>query len=110
MSARRLFAVFAILFAATLGITACTVTGPGARSECEVSGCTVTFDRGVDAQISVLGVDVRLTGVQGDLVTLTVAGQEVTVPRGETGSAQGVDLTVQEVTQERVVVRLATGL
>ncbi|MEU4311622.1 hypothetical protein [Nocardia sp. NPDC024068] len=110
MSARRLFAVIALLFAATLGVSACTVTGAGASSECEVSGCTVTFDRGVDAKISVLGVDVELRGVQGDLVTLAVAGQEVTVPRGETGSAQGLDLTVQEVTQDRVVVRLSTGL
>ncbi|MEV0107743.1 AraC family transcriptional regulator [Nocardia sp. NPDC050799] len=110
MSVRRLIAALLLSAAASLGISACTTTGPGARSECEVSGCTVTFERGVQAKISVLGVDTELTSVQGDLVTLSVAGQPVTVPMGESGSVQGLNLTVQEVTQDTVVVRLATGL
>lgn len=70
----------------------------------------MTFDRGVQAKISVLGVDTELTAVEGNTVTLSVAGQPVTVPVGETGSVQGLNLTVQEVTQDKVVVRLATGL
>ncbi|WP_328394887.1 hypothetical protein [Nocardia sp. NBC_00416] len=110
MSVRRLIAVIALAAAASLGVSACTATGSGATSRCEVSGCTVTFDRGVNAQISVLGVDTELTSVEGNLVTLTVAGQQVTVPVGQTGSAEGLDLTVQEVTQDKVVVQLATGL
>lgn len=110
MSVRRLIAALLLSAAASLGISACTATGPGARSECEVSGCIVTFERGVQAKISVLGVDTELTSVQGDLVTLSVAGQPVTVPMGESGSVQGLNLTVQEITQDTVVVRLATGL
>ncbi|MGW4067588.1 hypothetical protein [Nocardia grenadensis] len=110
MSVRRLTAAFLLGAAASLGISACTATGPGARSECDVSGCTVRFERGVQAKISVLGVDTELTSVQGDLVTLSVAGRPVTVPMGESGSVQGLNLTVQEITQDTVVVRLATGL
>ncbi|MGA6205408.1 hypothetical protein ACPESR_11670 [Nocardia testacea] len=109
-TARRLTAALLLVAAASLGSVACTATGPGARSECEVSGCTVTFERGVQAKISVLGVDTELTSVQGELVTLSVAGQPVTIPMGESGSVQGLNLTVQEVTQDQVVVRLATGL
>ncbi|MGW5381892.1 hypothetical protein [Nocardia sp. NPDC003963] len=110
MSVRRLIAALLLVSAASFGVSACTATGPGARSECEVSGCTVTFDRGVAAKISVLGVDTELTAVEGNVVTVSVAGQPVTVPVGETGSVQGMNLTVQEITQDKVVVRLATGL
>lgn len=110
MSARRLIAASVLALAVPLTAAACTATGSGATSECQVSGCTVTFDRGVDARISVLGVEAELTAVDGDLVTLTVAGQQVKVPRGQTESTQGLNLTVQEVTQDKVVVRLATGL
>ncbi len=70
----------------------------------------MTFDRGVDAKISVLGVDAELAAVEGNVVTLKVAGQEVTVPMGSTESAQGLDLSVREITQETVVVQLSTGL
>lgn len=110
MSVRRLIAAAVLVLAATLSVSACTATGQGATSECDVSGCTVTFDRGVDAKISVLGVDAELTTVQGEVVTMKVAGQEVNVPMGSTEQAQGLDLTVREVTPDKVVVRLSTGL
>lgn len=110
MYVRRLFAVAGFVATLSLGVSACTATGAGATSECDVRGCTVTFDRGVDAKISVLGVDAELAAVQGNVVTLKVAGQEVTVPMGSTESAQGLDLSVREITQEKVVMQLSTGL
>lgn len=110
MYVRRLIAVAGFLATLSLGVSACTATGAGATSQCDVQGCTVTFDRGVDAKISVLGVDAELAAVEGNVVTLKVAGQEVTVPMGSTESAQGLDLTVREITQEKVVVQLSTGL
>ncbi|MEU1981311.1 hypothetical protein [Nocardia sp. NPDC019395] len=110
MFVRRLTAAALLVAAAALGVSACTATGSGATSECEVSGCTVTFDRGVNAKVSVLGVDAELAGVEGETARIKVAGQEVVVPMGSTEQAQGLDLTVREITQDKVVVQLSTGL
>lgn len=110
MRLRRLFALCLFLLLAPFAVTACTVDGPGSTAECHVDGCTITFTRGVDAKASVLGIDVELVSVDGNMVTLGVAGKNVLVPIGESESAQGFDLAVTEVTDEQVVVRIATGI
>ncbi len=110
MSVRRRITLLAFALLLPLSATACTVTGPGTTSECTVSGCTVTFDRGVNAKASVLGIDAELVAVNGNIVTLRIGGQEVTVPAGESQPAQGMDVRVSEVTDEKVVVVLSTGL
>ncbi|MBF6353299.1 hypothetical protein IU449_01840 [Nocardia higoensis] len=110
MRLRRLLALPLLALLVPLGVTACTVDGPGSTAECHVDGCTITFTRGVDAKASVLGVDVELVSVDGNMVTLGVAGKNVLVPIGETQSAEGFDIAVTEVTDQQVVVRIATGL
>lgn len=110
MLVRQLIAVSVLVCSVSLGVVACSATGPGTKSECDIGGCTVTFERGVKAEISVLGVAAELTAVEGNTVTLTVAGQQVTVPVGESRQAEGMNLTVREVTPEQVVVEIATGL
>ncbi|MFI6867634.1 hypothetical protein [Nocardia sp. NPDC050406] len=110
MRFRRLLALSVFVAVVPLGAAACTSEGPGSKTECQVSGCTVTFDRGVNAKASVLGVDAELVAVNGNTATLRVAGQEVSVPVGETAPADGMNVTVQEVTADQVVVRLATGI
>lgn len=100
-------AAFALL---PLAGSACTITGAGTTTECAVRGCTVTFDRGVDAKASVLGLEAELLAVDGDVVTLRVGGQEVTVPVGQSEPASGLDVRVSEVTADTVVVVLDTGL
>ncbi|BDT95971.1 hypothetical protein IFM12275_59470 [Nocardia sputorum] len=107
---RRLVAVSLFALVTPLGVAACTAEGPGSKTDCAVSGCTVTFARGVDAKASILGIEARLISVNGNLVTLSVGGQEVTVPVGETRSADGSTVTVQEVTGDKVVVKISTGL
>ncbi len=107
---RRLIILSSVALLAPLGAAACTVEGAGTKSECNVGGCTVTFDRGVDAKANILGVDAELVAVNGNTVTLRVGGQQVDVPVGETQPADGLNVTVQEVTNEKVVVKLATGL
>ncbi len=107
---RRLVAVSLFALVTPLGVAACTAEGPGSKTDCAVSGCTVTFARGVDAKASILGIEAKLLSVNGNLVTLSVGGQEVTVPVGETQSAEGSTVTVQEVTGDKVVVKIATGL
>lgn len=100
------------LFAApaVVGVVGCTVSGGGATSQCQVDGCVITFDRGVSAKASVLGVDAKLVAVNGDTVVLSVAGQEVSVPVGQTRSTSGVGVTVQQVTEDKVVVRVSSGI
>ncbi|MET7767253.1 hypothetical protein [Nocardia sp. NPDC005366] len=110
MRFRRLlaFSLFALLTVS--GVGACTVEGPGSSADCHVSGCTVIFTRGVDARASVLGVDAELVAVNGNTVTLKIAGQQVLIPVGETQPAQGLDVTVQEVTDDKVVIKISTGI
>ncbi|MFI9508876.1 hypothetical protein [Nocardia sp. NPDC052566] len=110
MPFRRTVALCAFALLTPLVAAACTAEGPGYQSDCAVSGCTVTFTRGVNAKANILGVDAELVAVNGNTVTLRVGGQEVNVPVGETQPANGLNITVQEVTQEKVVVKLTTGL
>ena len=69
------------------------------------------MDRGVDASASVLGVDVTLKSVEGQQVTLDVAGNTVTVPVGADGTANvgGLNVTVQSVTDDQVVLQITGG-
>ncbi|RDI66326.1 hypothetical protein [Nocardia pseudobrasiliensis] len=109
MRARRLPVLLAFALLTPLA-AACSAEGPGTSTNCEISACTVTFARGVDAQASILGIQAKLIAVDGNMVTLDVAGQKVTVPVGETQPADGRSVTVQEVTADKVIVRVATGL
>ncbi|WP_054813583.1 hypothetical protein [Nocardia arizonensis] len=110
MLVRRLIAPSLFALLAPFGLGACTVEGPGSRTDCHVDGCTIVFDRGVDARASVLGVDAKLVAVNGNTVTIEVAGQQVLVPVGESRPADGMDVSVREVTDQQVVVRISTGI
>ena len=91
--------------------TACTVHGAGTTTECKVEGCTITFERGVDAKASVLGLEAKLEAVEGNQVTLSVGGQKMTVPVGESGSTDnGASVKVREVTDDQVIVDISTGI
>ncbi|HTJ36174.1 MAG TPA: hypothetical protein VL738_23415 [Dactylosporangium sp.] len=102
---RRLAAVAAALVIATGGLAACSSD----NVDCTTSACTVTFDRGVEAESSVLGVDVKLVGVDNGVVKLDVAGTTVSVPVDGSAQAEGFDITVQKVTDAEVVVRIQTS-
>ncbi|MEU6558196.1 hypothetical protein [Nocardia nova] len=110
MFVRRLILV--PLFAAlTVPTVACTVHGAGTTTECKVEGCTITFERGVDAKASVLGLEAKLEAVDGNQVTLSVGGQKMTVPVGESGTTDnGASVKVREVTDDQVIVDISTGI
>jgi hypothetical protein len=84
--------------------------GEGSDVSCSLNDCTVTFDRGVDAKASILGVNVELVGVRDDQVTVKVADQEINVPvgsaEGET-QAGGLNFRVHEVTGSSVVMKVS---
>ncbi|MFE9325059.1 hypothetical protein ACIHDR_28255 [Nocardia sp. NPDC052278] len=110
MSVPRMLALSAFALLTPLAVTACTSEGAGYKSECQVSGCTVTFTRGVNAKASVLGIEAELVAVKGNTVTLKVAGQQVDIPVGQTQATNGFSATVQDVTDDKVVVRINTGV
>lgn len=105
MMTRRLAAVPVALVLALGGVAACSSD----NVECSTNACTVTFDRGVEASSSVLGVQVKLLGVDNGVVRLDVGGTTVSVPVDGSAQAQGFDISVQKVTDAEVVVRVQTG-
>jgi hypothetical protein len=99
---RRLATVTAALVLGLGGLSACSSD----NVDCTTDACTVTFDRGVEAESSVLGVDVKLVAVDSGAVRLDVGGTTVSVPVDGSTQAQGFDISVQKVTDAEVVVRI----
>ncbi|MFC5751131.1 hypothetical protein [Actinomadura rugatobispora] len=104
---RRKLAVLPLVLLPLGAAAACS--SENATTDCTVNACTVTFNRGVDASASILGVKAELVSVQGQNVTMKVAGQQITVPVGEGEQADGFDVSVQSVTQDNVVVKISNG-
>jgi hypothetical protein len=102
---RRLATVAAALAIGLGALTACSSD----NVECTTSACTVTFDRGVEAESNVLGVDIKLVGVDNGVVKIDIEGTTVSVPVDGSTQAEGFDITVQKVTDSEVVVRVQTS-
>lgn len=66
----------------------------------------MTFQRSGNSQVSILGVQARLLGVEGGVARLEVAGQTVTVPVGGEAAADGFSVRVERLTDTEVVVRI----
>ena len=92
-----------------LGVAVLTGCGSdGASTDCGLDQCTVTFDRGVSARASVLGVEAKLVGVQNDQVTLEVAGERLSLTVGQQGvQVGGLFVSVDSVDHAQVAVRIA---
>jgi hypothetical protein len=84
-------------------------SGQGPNVSCTLTTCTVTFDRGVDAKASVLGIDVKLVSVDGNQVTVDVGGNRLDLPIGGSPQASGggLNVSVQSVTADKVVVQIS---
>lgn len=109
MTFRRVLSTIVLAGVVVGGVVGCGGDSSGAQTDCSLNGCTVTFDRGVDARASILGIEAKLISVKGDQVTLEVGGQRVSVPAGGEGQAEGFNVSVEEITQEHVKVRIAAG-
>jgi len=94
-----------------LALAAAVLSGcssEGASTDCGLDQCTVTFDRGVEAQASVLGIDAKLVSAEGDQVTLDIGGEQLTLTVGQGGTeVAGLNVTLESVTDANVVVKLA---
>lgn len=87
-------------------LTGCS--SEGADTNCGLDQCTVTFDRGVDAQANVLGVEAKLISAEGDQVVVEVAGEQLTLTTGQQGTeVGGLNVTLESVTDANVVVKIA---
>lgn len=95
--------------AATLGLAVLTACGgEGSQTDCGIDQCTVTFDRGVEANASVLGVEAKLVSAEGDRVTVEVAGEQVTLTTGETAAdVGGLRVSLASVTDSQVAIKIS---
>lgn len=102
---RRVAGLFAGLALGAALLAGCS--SDGASTDCGLDACTVTFKQGVDAQASFLGVEAKLIGVDGDRVTIEVAGEQLTLTVGEQATeVGGMYATVQSADADQVVVRI----
>lgn len=103
----RLAAALAGVVVAGVLLTGCG--GEGTDVNCSLNDCTVTFDRGVDASASVLGVGVKLESVQNGQVTLDIEGNAIQVPVNGEAEAQagGLQFRIDSVTEDKVVVKVS---
>ncbi len=85
-----------------------TLTGCSENVECGVDQCTVTLDRGVDASASVFGVEAKVIGVDGDRVTVEVAGEQLQLTVGQQAAeVGGLQVAVDRVTAEEIQLRVS---
>jgi hypothetical protein len=79
-----------------------------ASTDCALDACTVTFDRGVEASASFLGVEAKLVSAQDDQVTVEVAGEQLSLTVGQQAAQAGdFSVTLDSVTDQQVVIRVA---
>jgi hypothetical protein len=103
--AQRLAVAAAGIAAGLALLTGCS--SDGAATDCGIDQCTVTFDRGVDAEASILGVEARLVGVDGDRATVEVAGEQLTLTVGQQSTeVGGLYVSLQSVTDSEAKVRI----
>ncbi|MEO3778657.1 hypothetical protein ABGB16_17755 [Micromonospora sp. B11E3] len=80
----------------------------GASTDCGLDACTVTFDRGVEANATILGVEAKLVGAQGDQVTVEVAGEQLSLTVGQQATeVGGFAVTLDSVTEDQVKIRVS---
>ncbi|MBV1849249.1 hypothetical protein [Catellatospora tritici] len=100
---RQLAAVALAAVLASGSLAGCS--GEGATATCSTSTCTITFDRSVNnAKISILGVEVQLVSADADTVTLKVAGNQVSINRGDGVKVGDLSVKVTSVTDSQIVV------
>jgi hypothetical protein len=70
---------------------------------CGVDQCTVTIDREVNASASVLGVEAKFVSADANTVTLQVAGEQVTLTKGQQAAqVGGLQVSLDQITGDTV--------
>ncbi|MCI4065358.1 hypothetical protein MRQ36_23445 [Micromonospora sp. R77] len=99
----------ALVAGLTLGVALLAgCSSEGASTNCGLDACTVTFDRGVNASASILGVEAKLIGAQNDQVTVEVAGEQLSLTMGQQAAqVGGLQVSLDSVTDQQVQIRVA---
>ena len=94
------------LAAAAFGLA--TLAGCSENVDCGVDQCTVTLERGVDASANVLGVEAKVIGVDGDRVTVEVAGEQVQLTVGQQAAeVGGLQVALQSVNDKEIQLQVS---
>jgi hypothetical protein len=99
----------AVTFLVVAAFGAALLTGCGSDGvNCGVDQCTVTIQRETNASVEVLGVEARFVSADDDTVTLQVAGQQVTLTKGQQAvEVGGLQLSLDSVTQSAIQVQVS---
>ncbi|WP_438800558.1 hypothetical protein [Actinoplanes ianthinogenes] len=96
----------ALLVSAALG--AALLTGCSDDVSCGVDQCTVTLQRDTNASVEVLGVEAEFVSADDDTVTLEVAGQQVTLTKGQQAvEVGGLQFSLSSVTKSAIQVQVS---
>jgi hypothetical protein len=99
--------IFKSLVVAVFGaalLTGCSSDGVN----CGVDQCTVTIQRETNASVEVLGVEAEFVSADDNTVTLQVAGQQVTLTKGQQAvEVGGLQLSLESVTQSAIQVQVS---
>jgi uncharacterized protein YcfL len=99
--------LLAALSSATLGLALLA----GCSSDnvsCGLDQCTVTMEKEVNASASVLGVEARFVSADANTVTLEVAGEQVTLTKGQQAvDVGGLSVSLGSVTGDTVSFQVA---
>jgi hypothetical protein len=94
----------AALAAAALSTSLLAGCGDGAETDCSLSQCTITFDRGEEGNANVLGVSVELVSASDSEAVVSVAGRETTIPLNQSREVAGLNVELTSITADEVVV------
>lgn len=107
MNARRTAGLLLVAALTLAPLAACS--GESSATQCSLTQCTITLDRGVSGGVGILGIQVSLVDVSGDVVTLDVGGQQVQLQVGQSVQVAGFDVTLQELTDTQAVIVVRQG-
>jgi hypothetical protein len=80
----------------------------GADTSCGLDQCTVTFDRGVQGNASILGVDAKFVQADANTVTLEVAGEQISLSTGgQAVDVGGLQVSLSSITDDQVSVQIS---
>lgn len=75
---------------------------------CGLDQCTVSIDRETNASASFLGVEAKFISADADTVTLEVAGEQVSLTKGQQAiEVAGLQVSLESVTSDQIGLQVS---